>query len=211
MTARGGSTETVQHDLRRAGGLVADHRDEDQVRRAHGPDAAEAALDAREHLDLVREHGSLIELPVVVGVLEDDDPVAEVEVEALLAVGVGVVLGDPETAALVPTHRDRLTDVRLGGEERGLEALGEMELGQGIGRLEDRDALGLVVVRLRERCGDGRSTKEEGKTTDGHGGMTSLCDRCSASTPDPLRSPARSGRRRRSKRSARARRLPPAR
>ena len=40
-----------------------------------------------------------------------------------------------------------------------------MELGQRIDRLEDRDALGLVVVRLRERCGDGRSTEGEGKTS----------------------------------------------
>ena len=211
MTARRGGAETIEHDLGGTGGLVTVHRDEDQVRRADGPDAAEAALDAGEHLDLVREHGTLVELPVVVGVLEDDDPVAEVEVKALLAVGVRIVLGDPQTAALVPAHRDGLTDVRFSGEERGLESLGEMELGQRIDRLEDRDALGLVVVRLRERCGDGRSTEEEGKTTDGHGGMTSLRDRCSASTPDLLRSPGRSGRRRRSKRSARAKRLQPAR
>ena len=211
VTTGGSGAEAIKDDLRRAGRLVAVHRDEDQVRRADGPDAAEAALDAGEHLDLVREHGPLVELPVMVSVLEDDDPVSEVEIEALLAVGVRIVLGDPQAAAFVPAHRDRLTDIRFGGEERGLEALGEMELGQRIGRLEDRDGLLLVVVRLRERRGTGRSTEEEGKTTDGHGGMTSLRDRCSASTPDPLRSPVRSGRRRRSKRSARAKRLQPAR
>ena len=211
MTTRRGGAETVQHDLGRTGGLVAIHRDEDQVRWADGPDAPEAALDAREHLDLVREDGPLVELPVVVGVLKDDDPVAQAEVEALLAVGIGVVLGDPQAAAFVPAHRDRLTHVRFGGEERGLEAVREMELGQGIGRLEDRDGLLLVVMRLRERRGEGRSTEDEGKTTDGHGGMTTLCGRGSASTPDPLRNPLRSGRRRRSRRSAWAKRLPPAR
>ena len=190
MAAGGGGAEAVEDDLRRTGGLVTIHRDEDQVRRADGPDATEAALDAREHLDLVREDGTLIELPVVVGVLEDDDPVAEVEVETLLAVGVGIVLGDPQTAALVPAHRDRLTDIGLGGEERGLEALGEVQLGQRVGRLEHRDALGLVVMRLRERRGEGRDAEDESKTTGGHGGMTSLRDRCSASTPDRLRSPS---------------------
>ena len=165
VTAGSRGAEAVEHDLGRTGGLIAVHRDEDQVRRADGPDATEAALDAGEHLDLVREDGPLIELPVVVGVLEDDDPVAEVEVEALLAVGVGIVLGDPQAAALVPAHRDRLTDIRFGGEERGLEAFREVQLGQGISRLEDRNILLLVIMRLRERRGEGRDAEDESKTT----------------------------------------------
>ena len=211
VATRGGGAETIKDDLRRTGGLVAVHRDEHQVRRADGPDAAEAALDAGQHLDLVREDSPLVELPVVVGVLEDDDPVAEVQVVALLAVGVGIVLGDPEAAALVPAHGDRLTHVRFGSEERGLEALGEMQLGQRVGRLEQRNGLRLVVMRLRERCGDGRGTEDESETTGEHRGMTTLPAPGSASTPDLIRSPGRSGRRRRSKRSGRARRFQPAR
>ena len=193
MTAGGGGAEAVEDDLRGTGGLVAVHRDEDQVRRAHRPDAAEAALDAGEHLDLVREDGAFVELPVVVGVLEDQDAVAQVEVEALFAVGIGIVLGDPQSSAFVPAHRDGLTDIRFGGEERGLEALGEVQLRQRIGRLEHRDTLGLVIVRLREGRGEGRSTEDESESTDRHGGMTSLLRRRSASTSDPseaLRNPA---------------------
>ena len=42
--------------------------------------------------------------PVVLRVLEDDDAVAQRQVEALLAIRVGVVLRDPEPAALHPKH-----------------------------------------------------------------------------------------------------------
>ena len=126
VAAGGGGAEAVEDDLRGTGGLVAFHGDEDQVRRAHRPDAAEAALDAGEHLDLVREDGAFVELPVVVGVLEDQDAVAQVEVEALLAVGIGIVLGDPQAAAFVPAHRDGLTNIRFGGKERGVESLWEV-------------------------------------------------------------------------------------
>ena len=126
VAAGGGGTETVEHDLGGAGGLIAVHGDEEEIRRAQRIHAAEAALDAGEHLDLVREDGPLIEFAVMVGILEDDDPVAQAEVEALLAVRVGIVLGNPEAAAFIPAHRDRLTDVRLGGKERGLKTCREV-------------------------------------------------------------------------------------
>ena len=92
------------------------------MRWAHRVDAAEAALDAGEHLEIIGEYRALIETPVVVGVLEDDDAIAELEVEALLVVGVGVVLRDPETTALVPAHRDGVLHGGFGGEERGFES-----------------------------------------------------------------------------------------
>ena len=96
----------------------------------------------------------------MVSILEDDNPIAELEVEALLAVGVSVVLGDPKAAALVPTKGDGLTDVRLSREERGGEPLGEMELGQRIRGLQQRDGLWLVIVRLRKRRGPQSQGKE---------------------------------------------------
>ena len=126
MPTGGGGAEAIEDDLGGAGGLIAVHGDEEEIRRAQRIHAAEAALDAGEHLDLVREDGPLIEFAVMVGILEDDDPVAQAEVEALLAVRVGIVLGNPEAAAFIPAHRDRLTDVRLGGEERGLETRREV-------------------------------------------------------------------------------------
>jgi hypothetical protein len=61
------------------------------MRWAHCVDAPEAALDAGEHLEIIGEYRASIETPVVVGVLEEDNAIAELEVEALLVVGVGVV------------------------------------------------------------------------------------------------------------------------
>ena len=91
------------------------------MRWAHCVDAPEAALDAGEHLEIIGEYRASIETPVVVGVLEDNDAIAELEVEALLVVRVSVVLRDPETTALVPAHRDGILDVGFGGEQRGFE------------------------------------------------------------------------------------------
>ena len=95
VTARCGGAETIEHDLGRTGGLVAVHGDEEKVRRAHCIHAAEAALDAGEHLDLIGKDGALVEFAVVVTVLENENAVTQVQVVALLAVGVGVVLRDP--------------------------------------------------------------------------------------------------------------------
>ena len=77
VTARCGGAETVEHDLGWTGGLVTIHGDEEEIRRAHRIDAAQAALDTGEHLDLVGEDGALVEFAVVVAVLEDDNAVAE--------------------------------------------------------------------------------------------------------------------------------------
>ena len=121
VAAGGLGTKTIEEDLRRTAGFVAFGGDKKEMRRAHRVDAAEAALDAGEHLEILGEDGALIETTVVVGVLEDDDAVAELEIETLFAVGVSVVLRDPQTPAFVPAHGDRILDIRLRGEERGLE------------------------------------------------------------------------------------------
>ena len=151
--------------MRRTGGLVALHGDEEEIRRAHRIHAAEAALDAGKHLHLVGEDGTLIEFAVVVGVLKDEDAVAQVQVIAFLAVGVSVVLGDPQATALVPTHCNGLTNIWLSSEERGLKALREVQLGQRIRRLEQREGLFLIIMRLGERRGKGRGAEGKGKTT----------------------------------------------
>ena len=153
MPAGGGGAESVEDDLRRTGRLIAVRRDEEQVRRTHRPHAAQATFDAGEHLQVVREDGPLVEDAVMVGVLENRDAVAELQVEAFLAVGVGVVLRDPEATALIPAQCDGLTDVGLGGEERGAEAFRQVHGLEGIRRLEQRDRLRLVVVWLRKRRG----------------------------------------------------------
>ena len=68
-----------------------------------------------------------VELAVAVGVLEDQDAVADGVLPGSARAFVRVALGDPEPPALVEGHRDRLRHVGLGGEERGLEAVGNAE------------------------------------------------------------------------------------
>jgi len=66
---------------------------------------------------LIPKHGSLVVAAVAVGVLEDHDAVAELGVpQPELGAGPGVILDDPEPAALVGRDRDRVLHVGLGGE-----------------------------------------------------------------------------------------------
>ena len=136
MATRGGRAKSIEDDFRWARGLITRHRNEEQVRRAQRPHAAEAALNTGEHLHVFRNDGAFIELPVVVSIFEDDNPIAELEVEAFLAVGIRIVLGDPQAATLVPAKGDGLTDIGLGGKERGGEPLGQVEFGQRIRGLQ---------------------------------------------------------------------------
>ncbi|CAA9388778.1 MAG: hypothetical protein AVDCRST_MAG64-1080 [uncultured Phycisphaerae bacterium] len=69
---------------------------------------------------LVGEHGELVGDPVVVRVLKDADPVPALA-RLLYLVRVVERLGDPQPPALVPRHRDRLEDLRVAGEQLGLE------------------------------------------------------------------------------------------
>ena len=144
----GGDREAVEHDLGRTVGDVVAVAvgDEQQLGRAEQPDAAEPELDAAEPLDVVGEDRPPVEPAVAVGVLEDQDAVAEAEVELLGAVGVGVVLGDPEPPAGVPGHRDRVPHVRLGGEDVDPEPRRDRKPAAasagGIGRVDDRSVSG---------------------------------------------------------------------
>ena len=114
--------------LRRPGGFVLAgvDGDEQQVRRGAEPDAAEADGDARQVRALVAEDlaGSKWPSPLVSSKMR-------MRSRALLAFGQPVAdrsaLDDPEPAAIVDGHGDRLDDVRLAGEQRGPEAFGQLD------------------------------------------------------------------------------------
>ena len=130
MIVFGGDGKAVEHNLRRPirDVVAVAVRKEEQPRRAQQPNAAETQLDAGEHLHAVGEDGSPVELAVAIGVFKDQDAVALGEVEPLGPLGVRVVLGDPEPAARVPGHRDRVSNVGLGGEDRDVEAVRDAKL-----------------------------------------------------------------------------------
>ena len=66
------------------------------------------------------EDRARVDPAVAVGVFEDDDAV----LAGRLPVAVVERLGDEQSAAIVEAERDRLHDVRLGGDERDGEAVG---------------------------------------------------------------------------------------
>ncbi len=66
---------------------------------------------------MIGENRSSVELPIRIGVFENQHPIPLLEVETLRPFGVGVILGDPEPAARVPRHGDRVLNVRLGSED----------------------------------------------------------------------------------------------
>ena len=96
------------------------HGDVQQPRSCADEHAAEAVFDARREVQALDEDGALVELPVAVRVLEDDDAV--VALLAGLADGIGVVLDHPQPPTVINAEGNGLLHVRLAGEERGLEA-----------------------------------------------------------------------------------------
>ncbi len=118
-----GHFESVEHYFGRAvGNTVAVFVwNEDQLLRAQRPHAAESDLDACKHLHFVRENIPRVETAVAIVVLEDQDAVAQVQIELFPVLGVGVVLCYPKPASRIPSHRDGILHIRFGGENGRLE------------------------------------------------------------------------------------------
>ena len=93
---------------------------EEHVRGLRHDQAAVDVAEARRDAQILGEDGLLVGLAVAVGVLDDRDPVAALALRLHL-VRVVDRLGDVEAAEVVPGHRDRLADLRLGDEQLGLE------------------------------------------------------------------------------------------
>ena len=119
--------------------------DEEKIGRRAEPESVEADGDGGGERDFVEEDGALIHLPVAVGVFEDDDAAVAGAGKAGAAGFVVAVLGDPETAAVVPAERNGLSDHGLGGGEFDLEAGGGRHLGDGLFAGEENGFFALVA------------------------------------------------------------------
>jgi len=100
--------------------------EEDEVRGLRDDHAAVGEDEARRDVELVREDRELVGLAVAVGVFADLDGVVALLLVFHDPVRVVAGLGDPEAAAGVPGERDRLHDVRLGGEKHQLQVGGDL-------------------------------------------------------------------------------------
>jgi hypothetical protein len=120
--------------------------EEQHVRGLRDEEAAVDVAEARRDAQVLGEDGLLVGLAVAVGVLDDRDPVAP-HAPGLHLVRVVDRLGDVEATEVVPGHRDRLADLRLGDEQLGLEPLGHREV---LDRLLGRERLLHLADRLAE-------------------------------------------------------------
>ena len=169
--------ETIEHHLRRAvRHIVAiGIRDEEQLRRAHQPDAAAPDLHAGQHLHLIGEDLARLGHAVAVLVLEDDDAIAQPEIEPQLALGVGVVLRDPHPPARIPRHADRVLHLGLMRPHRRGETRRQRERLQRLLRRRRIPAL-LAIVKSGKIVGKserGQAKERGGKDRRGanrHGG-----------------------------------------
>lgn len=107
------------------------------------PDAVEAEFDTGEALELIGEDRAAVGEAVVIGVFEDDDAIAEGEIEADFGFTVGVIFGDPEASLGVGGDGDGLLDLGFAGEEGGGEAWGGADGGEGLGGGDGLTGLGI--------------------------------------------------------------------
>lgn len=169
MPARRRGAEAIEQNLRRAAGLVVLTRNPQQVWRAHRIHAAEAAFDAGQHLEIVRKDLALVEATVVVRILEDEDPVLQLQIETLIGVGIGVILRNPQPPLLVPAHRNGLLHVRFMRKNGRLEAGRQAHQLNRLVRGRERDGLRLVVVgrgEIRKQPRDERNARGEKQRKD---------------------------------------------
>ena len=122
--------------------------EKEDVRRTRGPHAAEAQLDAGELAGAVPKYFSFIKDTIMVGVLQNDDAILELELEVCFALRVGVALGHPQPAAGVPRHVDGLLHHRLGRGELHAEAFRHGHCLQCLGRRQEWRGDLLRVKRL---------------------------------------------------------------
>ena len=122
--------------------------EKEDVRRACGPHAAEAELDTGKLAGAVPKDFSFIENTIMIGILKNDDAILELKFEIRFALGVRVTLGDPQPAACVPRHVDRLLYHRLGGGELHAEAFRHRHCLQCLGRRQEWRGDLLGVKRL---------------------------------------------------------------
>ena len=94
-----GDFKPIENDFRRPVGhrIAIAIGNEQQPRWAHQPHSTMSDFDAGQHLDPVGEHGTTVMTSVPIGIFQDNNSIPQVELKALPALGIGVVLRDPQT------------------------------------------------------------------------------------------------------------------
>ena len=126
-----GGVDAVEDDLLVIADAVAvGIADEPEVGGLHDEDPVVPELEAGGGVEIVEEGRAFVGAAVVVGVLEDEELVADLA--SGRAFRVAGPCGDPETAAGIPCHLDRVDEIGelfFVGEEIHGEPLVERDLG----------------------------------------------------------------------------------
>ena len=112
----------VEQDLRGAGcsWLVAvGHRYKHQIRRRPHPHASKADLNPADQIQSLNEDGALVELPVAIGILKNQDAVLTLAL--LRAYRIGIGFRNPESAAMIDGESNRLLHIWFPREQSRLE------------------------------------------------------------------------------------------
>ena len=148
--------ETIENNFGRSVGdvITVAVGNEQELRRAEQPDASKTKFHAAEPLNVVGKNRPLVGTAVPVGVFENQDPITQPQIEDLAAVGISVILGDPEAPTRIPGHRDRVSHLRLGGEYIDVKSLGNPETRRGRRRGQGTRRDSARIGRVREIAGN---------------------------------------------------------
>jgi hypothetical protein len=160
---RGG--KTVEQYLRFAVGhiIAVAISDEKELRRAEQKHTTETRLDTGELLRLVEKNFASIEVTIVVLVFQNQNAVAQLQVEESSRFGVGVILRNPQPAARVECHRDGLAHIRLAGESRDRKSRWHLPTRGGFGGGQGQIGAGLGVMRRGKLGRTGQLAKAGGE------------------------------------------------
>ena len=158
--------EALDHGLRRTvRDIVAIAiGNEEHVRHGDGPHATEADLDAREHLQIVRENRAPIEAPIAVGVFKNHDAIAQAQIVPDRPFGVGVIFRHPQPPARVPGQRDGILHIRLRGKDGRLATRRQRHLLRSLRSRHERTTEVRLGVdgsgKIAGECGDAAAREE---------------------------------------------------
>ena len=106
----------IQQDFRWTVGRIVSIaiRNEQQIRSCTDPHSAKTNFKTADKVELFLKDRAFVELIIAIGILKNENPVASIFV--FYTSGIGIRLGDPESAAIIKGHSDRLLNIRFAGE-----------------------------------------------------------------------------------------------
>ena len=135
------------------------------------PNAAKSQFNSGESLTLVPKYFARVKSSIAVGIRQNQDSIAFLEI--VLAAFVGVAFDDPQTASVIDFKCDRLVNEWISGEQSGRESFREADLASCLQRTRRMLSWRLGIDRMRRLHGlsmgnDRNAKNDENEATHGH-------------------------------------------